>query len=126
MGAMKRETKYRRLAMHCGTPMVSTLMFSGAEFYCVMCGGTEGIFGGDSVESTPELEQELDENEAKFKEVAGDCIPAGCYFHKCEKCQPPGAEEHFLHASKEDLEKSDAAYKLLHGGMLKEESHATH
>jgi hypothetical protein len=28
-----------------GTPLVFTFEFTGAEYYCTTCGGTEGIFG---------------------------------------------------------------------------------
>ncbi len=104
-------------AVHCGTPMVGTIMFSGAEFYCVKCGTSQGMFGTMDTQATPELQRELEENEKKFREVAADLIPAGAQFDKCGTCQGK-KEDHRLHASHEDLEKSDKAYQKLYGGIL--------
>ena len=113
------------LAVHCGTPMVGTIMFSGTEFYCVKCGATQGIFGTTDTESTLELQDELQKNEKKFEAIAGDLIPAGAQFDRCGICQEK-KEDHRLHASQQDLDKSDVAYKLFFGGILEEEPNATH
>ena len=113
-----------RVKIHCGTPMVSTMMFSGAEFYCISCGSTQGIFGSaPNTPETPELIEEWQKNKERFKKVAADCIPGGGMFPDCKKCNH---EQHLSHASQEDLEKSDAAYKLLAGGILEEVTNATH
>ncbi len=111
-----------QITIHCGTPMVRTFMFSGAEFYCVKCGNTEGIFGGIDINETDELLKEWKENEKLFQKIADDYIPKGGMFLNCEQCK---REEHLLHASQEDIKKSDEAYKLLAGGILEEESNAT-
>ncbi len=40
-------------------PLLSTMMFPGAELWCPYCGFSCGIFGGGvSVEATPELESD--------------------------------------------------------------------
>ncbi len=112
-----------RVKIHCGTPMVPTMMFSGAEFYCISCGSTQGLFGSaPSTPETPELLEESKENQERFKKVAADCIPMGCMFPDCEKCKH---EQHLNHAGQEDLGKSDAAYNLLAGGILEEVTDAT-
>jgi len=102
------------LSIHCGTPMVQTLMFSGAEFYCVVCGETQGIFGTRSIEETTTLLHEMKKNERYFVKIAADCIPSGSRFPECEKCN---SENHNMHASKEDLDKSDSAYLALRFGI---------
>lgn len=37
-------------------PLVSTMEFPGAEFYCVVCGRTYGFLSPKPAEATPELE----------------------------------------------------------------------
>lgn len=105
------------VAVHCGVPMVSTFMFSGAEFYCPKCGESQGMFNTDRIDITDELREQYDENEKKFRGIAGDCIPAGCRFDWCGICQGK-KEAHRLHASQDDLKKSDAAYQKLYRGIL--------
>ncbi len=105
------------LAVHCETPMISTVMFSGAEFYCPKCGETQGIFCTENTDSTPDLLQEREANQMLFLEISGDLIPTGAQFGNCVKCKS-SSEDHRLHASHRDLEKSDAAYKKLYRGIL--------
>jgi len=112
------------LKVHCGTPMISTLMFSGSEFYCVKCGWDEGVFGpAETIFWTPELNEEGKRNQTVFREIADVCIPAGCRFPNCKKCND--GQDHLLHASNGALRKSDEAYKLLAGGILGEITDAT-
>ncbi len=109
--------------IHCGTPMVATIMFSGAEYYCVICGETQGIFGpAETVPETRELIDGAERNDKLFKQAAGDLIPMGAMFPNCEQCRK---EQHGNHASQEDLKKSDEAHKLLANGILREPQNAT-
>jgi len=106
------------LKIHCGTPMISTLMFSGAEFYCIRCGKTQGIFGSAGILPwTAKLGEEAKLNKGIFNQIAAACIPVGCRFPKCKKCD---GQDHLLHASNEALNKSSEAYKLLAGGIEEE------
>ena len=106
------------LKIHCGTPMVGTLMFGGAEFYCVKCGETQGVFGpAVTVPWTAKLGEEGKLNQNVFRKIAAVCIPVGCRFPKCKKCD---GQDHLLHASNEELNKSSEAYKRLAGGIEEE------
>lgn len=49
-----------RVCLVDGEPLVFTFEFPGAEWYCVVCGGKEDIFG-QRVPSTTELQLRLDE-----------------------------------------------------------------
>ena len=114
---MSQEKEREWITVHCETPMVSTCMFSGSEYYCPSCGTGLGIMNTESVKATPELLEDHKKNRELFDQIAGACIPAGCRFHKCGTCQGKN-EDHRIHASHADLEKSDAAYQKLYGGIL--------
>jgi len=103
------------IAIHCGTPMVQTFMFSRAEFYCTICGTTQGIFSIVYALATAELLQERQRNKKSFAKVASACIPTGCYLPNCKKCGE--GEEHSMHAPYSELVKSDLAYISLNGGI---------
>lgn len=47
-------------------PLVSTLEFPGAEFYCVICGTKYGFLGPKPAEATPELEARLAELRTRY------------------------------------------------------------
>lgn len=49
-----------RVCRRDGEPLVWTFEFPGAEWYCVVCGGHEDLFG-NRAPSTPELMRRLDE-----------------------------------------------------------------
>jgi len=111
------------LAMHCGTPMIYTLIFRGAEFYCIKCGYTKGMFNIMEQVATDKLFRERKENCDLFAVASIDCIPSGTHLDSCEKCQQ---EEHRMHVGKEALDKSDSAYLALAFGLdnKKEETDA--
>jgi len=102
-----------QMAMHCGTPLISTPAFSGAEFYCRKCGSTLGMFDPVGKDTTPELEAESEENSKWFQEIMDDHIPYNCKFGDCEECSKEGSTYHHVHATPEQLEKSQAALKKL-------------
>lgn len=56
-----------RVCMNDGEPLVFTFEFPGAEYYCVMCEGKEGMFG-KRAELTPELEQKYLKNSRQYDE----------------------------------------------------------
>ena len=51
--------KLSRIAVHCDSPVIWTLRFPGAEWYCVKCDRVFGMLDVENVECTPELEDEL-------------------------------------------------------------------
>ena len=59
-----------QLGMCCGTPLVATFVFSGAEYYCVRCGSTYGMFDVPRKIETPALREERERNSAAFDSVA--------------------------------------------------------
>lgn len=54
------------------TPLISTLVFRGAEKWCPFCGETGDIFYGERVPSTPELEQRKE----KYKKASDEYLDA--------------------------------------------------
>ena len=100
----------------CKKPLVMTLMFRGAEFYCLDCQSTYGIMEyPGSVQSTPALVKLRKEREAKFQELAKDCIPAGSRRNKCKKCKEGGHGFHSDHATPAARVASAKAYDRLLG-----------
>ena len=59
-------------------PLISTFAFSGAEYWCPFCGQASGMFGGKTVESTPELEQRLIKYKEESKEYLGALSTRAC------------------------------------------------
>ena len=101
----------------CGHPLVNTMAFRGAEYFCLGCKSTYGtrLFGGPSGGKTepwtPELHKTRAETREKFKELIKDYIPEGAYYSNCKQCKDNGP--HLRHASEADKEKSTQAYKKL-------------
>ena len=119
---MQKETI--ELKIHCGTPMIWTFKFSGAEYYCVRCGETQGMFGSaPTIPWTTNLGKEQGINKEVFDRISAACIARGSRRKDCKKCD---GQYHHEHASNAALKKSDAAYKLLAGGILEEVTDATH
>ena len=101
------------MAMCCNKPLVPTLMFSYAEFYCLHCKSTYGMLEApQSVEVTEELNDIRTAQKKQFQELSKDCVPRGCKFQKCEQCQKGGY--HSEHMTDEERRASDAAYQKLH------------
>jgi len=110
----------------CGTPLVSTMIFSGAEFYCIKCASTYGIFGvPNRAEKTEALTKAYDKNRQLLYKIAANFIPHNCYINSCDKCEngPEGRKHgyHHQHATDEQRKLSDAAYQVLLAGNLKNE-----
>lgn len=49
-----------------GEPLMSTFEFTGAEFYCQVCGGRFGFLSPTAKEPTPELQVRHDELRAVY------------------------------------------------------------
>lgn len=52
---------------HDGEPLIATLEFAGAEFYCVPCGCTFGFLSPTPADPTPELAARIAELEAEYE-----------------------------------------------------------
>lgn len=63
-----------QIVMHCGTPMVLTIMFPDAEYYCGKCGISLGLFEASHIDESTKLLNEFKKNERAFNKIAGSCI----------------------------------------------------
>ena len=109
-----------KFGMCCGTPLVATFVFSGAEYYCVRCGSTYGMFDVPRKIETPALREERERNSAAFDSVAKGAIPRNSLRRDCEKCNTPGKHDgyHHQHATSEQAAASEEAYAALKGGIV--------
>ena len=98
------------IAVCCGTPLVWTFMFSGAEWYCRKCKAQIPMLNVERIDSTPDMVKEKAENADWFFEIAKDCIPLGSRRRGCEKCN---SENHLDHATPKELALSIVAYGKL-------------
>jgi len=98
---------------HCRQPVISTLVFGGAEKYCRHCKQAFGMFDVDSVEWTAELQLIIDADRAWFAPIAVRCIAHGMRRRDCPQCE--GGEYHRAHASSEAMADSERAYRELLG-----------
>lgn len=106
---MKKEIN---VCPYCGEPMISTFAFRGAEFYCLMCGNTLGMFSCSSVEWDEQLNEKRKLYERVFKTIYKDLIPSGAYLLKCPKCKDMN-ETHRQHASEKEILKDEIAREFL-------------
>lgn len=108
-----------------GAPLVSTMAFSKAEFYCLDCGSHLGFL--DPRRGDPEdagLVTRMEAYEAEWKDNAGGkLLTAGGYHRDCDKCwkeprtdggTPSGMlEPHTQHATPEEWEAHEEALTWL-------------
>lgn len=74
-------SKKRISICHCGTPLIWTFCFAGAEWFCINCGAKGGTFGiGKVVEASSEL---------VFKKRLVDALWKAIYQNK-KGMLPPG------------------------------------
>lgn len=107
------EDKPERYTMCCGLPLVSTLLFSGAEWYCSKCCNTYGFFDVPRVvDANPKIKAQHTTLTDKFHELANACVPRGCYMKDCARCKANDGEHH-THLTDDEREASDAAYQKL-------------
>lgn len=97
----------------CRTPLVCTLAFRGAEFYCLECGAAYGWLSPTAVETTPELNEKLAEIEREWEELGGPkLIGGGMMLKACERCSSHD-EPHLSHATEEEKAEHAAVLKVL-------------
>ena len=97
---------------NCGAPLISTFMFSGAEFYCIECGSHFGMFGVERKQETPELKKRLKKNEAKWEKMKKGLLTGGVMFTWCDTCSKTN-EPHLNHATKEEITAHEQALEKL-------------
>ena len=56
-----------RICENDGEPLVFTCEFTGAEYYCLVCEGKEGVFGARAP-ATPERQRRLDELTDRYEQ----------------------------------------------------------
>lgn len=96
----------------CGTPLVATYLFSGAEWFCVECRSTRGLLNvPERLEYSSAAKAESEENRQRFRAIAKDFIPFGCRLDGCAKCE--SGEDHRDHITDEEREASDEAVRRL-------------
>lgn len=96
-----RPTKY---AVHCGVPLIPTMVFRKAEFYCLECGAALGMFSPMTSKATPELHAKYDELKAEWDEHASGVVPNHEFWRSdCPRCSGDG-EPHPLHMTDEERE----------------------
>lgn len=95
---------------NCGSPLISTFMFSGAEYFCMECGSSYGMFDTDRVDSNPELEKRHKRLEAKWEKISKHLLTGGVMFRSCDTCTEK-REAHINHATEEELKLHKAALK---------------
>lgn len=101
------------LCPRCGEPLVSTLDFPGAEFYCLECRQRYGFLSPRPGQPTPELEARYRALQAEWDEhVAGRLLLHGGWLHDCEQCKPH-AEPHHAHATEEEWDEHHKALMWL-------------
>ena len=91
------------------TPLIATMAFSGAEFYCLECGGRFGFLSPRGVEPTPELVARSEALTAEWDEHAGrKLLTSGAWHRDCEACAPR-REPHTDHATDAEKDAHDEA-----------------
>lgn len=84
----------------CETPLISTMAFPGAEFYCLECGNHVGYVMPLGKEETPEILAAYEALKAEWDEhIAGKLIAPGSWRIGCPSCESGTREQHSLHAT---------------------------
>ena len=100
------------ICKNCGEPLNSTMMFSGAEYYCLNCSSTYGCFNIITKDKTKELKYTKEVYENVFKSLYEYITPYGCYKRKCDKCKEMN-EYHSQHLSEKEIIQDKIARELL-------------
>ena len=102
----------------CKAPLICTMVFKGAEFYCMECGRTCGwldpykLDADEVAERMAALQAEWDEH------VGGKIMSRGVFWRdSCEKCggdgKPRPEQGHWEHVTEEEIEADKAAREWL-------------
>lgn len=93
---------------NCDNPLISTVAFAGAEWFCWECRWRGGIFYEKSVGRTTELVEKLKSDNMKFDEIRSDLWLGGERVSECKKCED-GKERHVHHLTHKEKERCQRA-----------------
>jgi hypothetical protein len=80
-------TQMMALCPDCVTPLIATIAFSGAEFYCLDCGARLGFLNTRAANRTTALVEDRAVRQAEWDaHVAGDLLVEGGWHDDCEEC----------------------------------------
>jgi ribosomal protein L37AE/L43A len=109
---------YRKIMVcpNCGTPLISTFLFPGAEWFCMKCKARGGLIGfGKEVVATKELLSVLYPLRKKFERHASHIWIGGAFKVGCSKCITQGQYKsyHAWHLTPEEKVRQDNSVKAL-------------
>lgn len=111
-GNAATEEPRRGVVCKCGNPLISTFVFSGAEFFCCECKTMVPFRNATRVDDpAPELIAKHANDLAWFRSIAVKYVPRGGRFGNCARCE--GGEDHVEHATDVELKESAEARRLL-------------
>jgi hypothetical protein len=99
----------------CGAPLIPTMTFPGAEFYCLECGRKLGMFSPDGVDETPERMARYEALKAEWDEHAeGKLLIPRSWKDGCPNCQLGNVQRfHVDHATDAERAAHEAAMEWL-------------
>ncbi len=97
---------------NCEHPIVSTMIFRGAEKFCPSCGAARDLFFGKRVPATKELLAEKNKIDKEFGDIVKDILGQGAMYRNCKICSEK-SEYHSLHATQEEKDNHYKALKKL-------------
>lgn len=92
----------------CGNPLIATMAFAGAEWFCWECRWKGGVFHEKTINSAPELEKKLEVDTVKFDEIRHDLWLGGQRVAGCKKCEKR-KELHAHHLTKKEKARCERA-----------------
>lgn len=96
-----------------GAPLISTILFPKAEFYCLECGARLGWLDPAAAKPTSELDARYEALKAEWDEHAAPRLRVlRVWFRDCEECMKHGPY-HEAHATEAEREAHDAAMAWL-------------
>ncbi len=93
----------------CKAPLIATLAFQGAEFYCLECGNTCGWLSPYRLNAA-EVKDRMEALQAEWDEhVGGKIMPRSVFWRMgCEQCggdgKPRPEQGHWEHVTEEEIE----------------------
>jgi cytochrome c1 len=91
---------------NCGRPLVSTMVFPGAEYFCTRCKSRFGMMDVDEVAATPELLKQLKADTTFFKRYAKDLWFGRVKKAGCVRCAEGWHTEHLTEKEVAAMEKA--------------------
>lgn len=110
----KQEQKSICVCPRCKNPLISTMAFAHAEWFCLECRWMGGIFDNKAIDSTPALEEKKKADTEKFNLHRPNLWMGGERVAGCAKCENgKTGERHIHHLTDDEIQKSKAARAAL-------------